>query len=206
MSKVFVITGPSGVGKGTLIRGLLAALPDLELSISATTRQPREGEEDGVDYHFLTPEEFERRIERERLPRVRHLQRQPLRDAALRGRAAARGRALGGARDRGPGRPAGARGEAGLDPDLHRPARPGGPARAPRRRAAPTPPRRSTSASRRPKSSWPRRGTSTTSSSTTISSRAAERAGGDRARRAPAYHLDSRADDQTPRRQASRAR
>jgi guanylate kinase len=57
-----VITGPSGVGKGTLIRGLLARAPELELSVSATTRAPRPGEEDGVDYHFLTPEEFEARV------------------------------------------------------------------------------------------------------------------------------------------------
>lgn len=63
MSKVFVITGPSGVGKGTLIGGLLRRCPDLELSISATTRDPRPGEEDGRDYHFLPRDEFERRIE-----------------------------------------------------------------------------------------------------------------------------------------------
>ena len=62
-SKVFVITGPSGVGKGTLIRELLKAVPDLELSVSATTRAPREGEVDGRDYHFLTPEQFEQRRE-----------------------------------------------------------------------------------------------------------------------------------------------
>jgi guanylate kinase len=62
MSKVFVITGPSGVGKGTLISALLERVPDLELSISATTREPREGEVDGRDYHFLTLEEFDRRI------------------------------------------------------------------------------------------------------------------------------------------------
>lgn len=65
MSKVFVITGPSGVGKGTLIRELLRRVPDLELSISATTREPREGEVDGRDYHFLGREEFDRRVERE---------------------------------------------------------------------------------------------------------------------------------------------
>jgi guanylate kinase len=65
MSKVFVITGPSGVGKGTLIARLLEQVPGLELSISATTREPREGEVDGRDYHFLTPEEFDRRIEAE---------------------------------------------------------------------------------------------------------------------------------------------
>jgi guanylate kinase len=62
-SKVFVITGPSGVGKGTLIRELLQEVPDLELSVSATTRAPRQGETDGRDYHFLTPEEFEQRKE-----------------------------------------------------------------------------------------------------------------------------------------------
>ncbi|TMK56815.1 MAG: guanylate kinase [Actinobacteria bacterium] len=62
-SKVFVITGPSGVGKGTLIKELLKAVPDLELSVSATTREPREGEEDGRDYHFLTAEQFDQRKE-----------------------------------------------------------------------------------------------------------------------------------------------
>jgi guanylate kinase len=65
MAKVFVITGPSGVGKGTLISKLLERVPGLELSISATTRAPREGEVDGRDYHFLTPEEFSRRIDEE---------------------------------------------------------------------------------------------------------------------------------------------
>jgi guanylate kinase len=63
MAKVFVITGPSGVGKGTLIKELLQRVPNLELSISATTRSPREGEVDRRDYYFLTPEEFEQRIE-----------------------------------------------------------------------------------------------------------------------------------------------
>ncbi|HEX4751655.1 MAG TPA: guanylate kinase, partial [Solirubrobacterales bacterium] len=61
--KVFVITGPSGVGKGTLIKRLLERVPDLELSVSATTREPREGEEDGRDYHFLTEEKFKERSE-----------------------------------------------------------------------------------------------------------------------------------------------
>jgi guanylate kinase len=61
-AKVFVITGPSGVGKGTLIRGLLERVPGLELSVSATTRAPRPGERDGVAYHFLTPEEFDARV------------------------------------------------------------------------------------------------------------------------------------------------
>ena len=57
-----MITGPSGVGKGTLIRGLRERLPELELSVSATTRPPRPGERDGLDYHFLTPEEFEAHV------------------------------------------------------------------------------------------------------------------------------------------------
>jgi guanylate kinase len=61
--KVFVITGPSGVGKGTLIRSLLDAIPGLELSISATTRGPRTGEVDGREYHFLTEDEFQRRVD-----------------------------------------------------------------------------------------------------------------------------------------------
>ena len=60
--KVFVITGPSGVGKGTLIAELLERVPDLELSVSATTREPRTGEEDGRDYHFLDDAEFDRRV------------------------------------------------------------------------------------------------------------------------------------------------
>jgi guanylate kinase len=63
MAKVFVITGPSGVGKGTLIGLLRARVPNLELAVSATTRPPREGEEDGRDYHFLTREEFARRAD-----------------------------------------------------------------------------------------------------------------------------------------------
>jgi guanylate kinase len=58
--RLFVITGPSGVGKGTLIRQLLDRVPDLELSVSATTRAPRPGERDGVDYHFLSEDEFDR--------------------------------------------------------------------------------------------------------------------------------------------------
>ncbi len=61
MAKVFVITGPSGVGKGTLIKRLLSSVDGLELSVSATTRQPRGGEGEGVDYHFLSRGEFEER-------------------------------------------------------------------------------------------------------------------------------------------------
>ena len=63
VAKVFVITGPSGVGKGTLIAELLRRVPGLELSVSATTRSPRPGEVDGRDYHFLDREEFDRRAD-----------------------------------------------------------------------------------------------------------------------------------------------
>jgi guanylate kinase len=59
MAKVFVITGPSGVGKGTLIGELRKRVPGLELSVSATTREPRAGERNGRDYHFLSRREFD---------------------------------------------------------------------------------------------------------------------------------------------------
>jgi guanylate kinase len=62
MAGVLVVTGPSGVGKGTLIRELLERVPGLTLSVSATTRPPRPGEVNGRDYHFLSEEEFEKRL------------------------------------------------------------------------------------------------------------------------------------------------
>jgi guanylate kinase len=63
VARVFVITGPSGVGKGTLIRTLRQRMPELALSVSATTRSPRPGEVDGVDYHFLSDADFQRRVD-----------------------------------------------------------------------------------------------------------------------------------------------
>ena len=60
---VIVVTGPSGAGKGTLIAELLRRLPQLEHAISATTRERRPGEKDGREYWFLSPEEFERRVQ-----------------------------------------------------------------------------------------------------------------------------------------------
>ena len=59
---VFVITGPSGAGKGTLIKALAERLPVLEVAVSATTRPRRPGEVDGVEYQFLAEEEFVARI------------------------------------------------------------------------------------------------------------------------------------------------
>ena len=60
---VLVVTGPSGAGKGTLIRELLRRVPDLGVTVSATTRDRRPGEEEGREYWFLTPEDFLARIE-----------------------------------------------------------------------------------------------------------------------------------------------
>ena len=58
-SRLVVISGPSGAGKSTVVRELMTNCPlPLHLSISATTRQPRRGEVEGVDYFFLTPEQF----------------------------------------------------------------------------------------------------------------------------------------------------
>ena len=59
---VFVVTGPSGAGKGTLIQLVLPRFADLALAVSATTRPQRPGEEDGVHYSFLDREEFDRRV------------------------------------------------------------------------------------------------------------------------------------------------
>ena len=63
---LFVITGPSGAGKGTVLKQVIQSLEGLYFSVSATTRKPREGEVDGVHYHFLTKERFEELIEKDR--------------------------------------------------------------------------------------------------------------------------------------------
>jgi guanylate kinase len=60
---VFVVTGPSGAGKGTLEKALLDRRADVELAVSATTRDRRPSEQDGREYWFLSPEEFQRRVE-----------------------------------------------------------------------------------------------------------------------------------------------
>lgn len=60
--RLFVISGPSGAGKGTLLARVRKRHPNLGLAVSATTREPRPGEVDGVSYHFLDEEEFSRRV------------------------------------------------------------------------------------------------------------------------------------------------
>lgn len=62
MSRLTVIAGPTAVGKGTVVKYLLEHFANVLLSVSATTRAPRPGEVDGVDYIFLTHEEFDRQI------------------------------------------------------------------------------------------------------------------------------------------------
>jgi len=63
MGALFVVTGPSGTGKTTLVKAALENIPSLSFSVSATTRRIREGENDGVDYHFLSGEKFSEAIE-----------------------------------------------------------------------------------------------------------------------------------------------
>jgi guanylate kinase len=62
VGKLIILTGPSGVGKGTLMRSLLQRHPELQYSISVTTRSPRPGEIDGKDYYFISRKEFEQLV------------------------------------------------------------------------------------------------------------------------------------------------
>ena len=62
MPTVLVVTGPSGAGKGTLIHELVGRVPGIEVTVSATTRERRSGEEDGRDYWFLTDDDFRERV------------------------------------------------------------------------------------------------------------------------------------------------
>lgn len=64
--KLFVISGSSGVGKGTVLKGFLENNPEFMLSVSCTTRLPREGEVDGINYFFLTKDEFQQCIDNEK--------------------------------------------------------------------------------------------------------------------------------------------
>lgn len=67
MSKtILVFSGPSGAGKSTLIKHLLSNLKSADLTVSYTTRLPREGEKDGVDYHFITHDEFEKLVKQDK--------------------------------------------------------------------------------------------------------------------------------------------
>jgi guanylate kinase len=63
MTRVVVLSGPSAVGKSSVVRCLRERIADLHFSVSATTRSPRPGEVDGVDYYFVTPEQFQRLID-----------------------------------------------------------------------------------------------------------------------------------------------
>ena len=77
--KLFVLAGPSGVGKGTIVRELVSRDPEgLSLSVSVTTRAPRPGEVDGVDYFFVDDDAFDRMIRRRRAARVGRGRRAPV--------------------------------------------------------------------------------------------------------------------------------
>lgn len=65
LNKAVIISAPSGSGKTTIVRYLLDKIPDLQFSISATSRKPRENEENGADYYFFTGEEFREKISRD---------------------------------------------------------------------------------------------------------------------------------------------
>jgi guanylate kinase len=93
--RVVVLSGPSAVGKSTVVRCLRERLPDLHFSVSATTRDPRPGEVDGVDYHFVTPQRFQELIDGGALLEWAEIHRglhrsgtpaQPVRDAVAAGR------------------------------------------------------------------------------------------------------------------------
>ena len=71
--KLFVLSGPSGAGKGTLRENALKDIPELVYSVSCTTRQPREGEFDGVQYRFITHEDFTRRINNDEFLEYAHV-------------------------------------------------------------------------------------------------------------------------------------
>jgi guanylate kinase len=59
---LLVVSGPSGVGKGTVLERLLERHPELSMSVSCTTRAPRPGEQEGRDYHFISPQEFQQQV------------------------------------------------------------------------------------------------------------------------------------------------
>ncbi|ART70325.1 guanylate kinase [Mycobacterium dioxanotrophicus] len=93
--RVVVLSGPSAVGKSTVVRCLRERLPDLYFSVSVTTRAPRPGEVDGVDYFFVSPEQFQKLIETDALLEWAEIHgglhrsgtpREPVRDAARAGR------------------------------------------------------------------------------------------------------------------------
>ena len=69
---LFVVSGPSGTGKDTVVAGLLKKHPEIQHTVSATTRTPREGEKDGINYHFMSTADFENHLANDQI--VEHTQ------------------------------------------------------------------------------------------------------------------------------------
>jgi len=63
---LFIVSAPSGAGKTTLCKAIRNRFPDIGYSVSHTTREPREGEKDGIDYHFITTDDFEKKIRQDK--------------------------------------------------------------------------------------------------------------------------------------------
>ena len=76
---LFIVSAPSGAGKTTLCKAVRNRFPDIGYSVSHTTREPREGEKDGIDYHFITTDDFEKKNQTGQMGRVGQSPRELLR-------------------------------------------------------------------------------------------------------------------------------
>ena len=85
---LFVVSGPSGTGKDTVVAALLKKHPEIQHTVSATTRSPREGEKDGINYHFMSVADFEDHLAHDRSSSIQNTARTTTARCAARSRAA----------------------------------------------------------------------------------------------------------------------